>query len=156
MRQICLIIAGLVLLTGLAVGGEIQLSITDVPTNTSAVASGTVTNDAQANLYGYVDALVFDFTLGGSGSYTCDVDVVTAGWGPERIIFSADDLTSANDGVVYPVRDLGCTTAGADITGAAVKMPLFHNQVVLRTYGKNVTNTLALTVYVLTTSEAGD
>lgn len=154
MRKALSILVATLALCGFAMAGEFEIEISSIPTNAVAVASGTATNDHLALLYGYIEQLWFDFEIGGTGSYTCDVDIVTAGLGPERTIFSADDLTSANDGVVYPVRDIVCTTDGSDITGVPSKIPLYQNQVVVKAYDKNVTNIVGLTVYFITTPDA--
>ena len=128
-----------------AAGPEpVRFDLTTVPTNATAQASGSSTNDMP--VYGWVDTVILDF--GGYASPTVDVDIITVAdcMGPSRTLFSIDNITA--DGA-YPVRDIATTTAGVDIPNTPALIPLCGDRIAIRCYAANVTNAITVSAWVL-------
>jgi len=118
---------------------------TAVPTNTGATASGTCkTNSTYTSAW--LDAIVID--VGGTTYPTQTITVVTkggTGGGPSRTLFTKS-ITA--DGIYY-VRGLAQTTAGANFTDQAVRIPLVQEKIVVQAYGASTTtNTATVRVIV--------
>ena len=151
MKKLLSILAGLIV-SGVCIAGPPDgvspfIEITAIPTNGAAVTSGIVTNEAVYT--GWLYGFRFDFT--GYATPTVDVDIVTVATtrnGPERTLLSIDSV--AADANYYP-RDIIDTTAGVDITGEHVMIPLISDKIVVKAYSANVTNVIGLKVFPILT-----
>ena len=127
------------------------LVITTVPTNATAQTSGTATTDGPV-ISGWVESIMFDFT-GTSSSPTCDVDIITWSVGSgngtltNRTILSTNNV--AAELTLHP-RELADTTGGANITGAAEKIPLLNDKVIIKAYAATTNGgSFGLTTYLI-------
>lgn len=146
-KLICALFASVVAFIVYAGPGSVEPFVwTSVSTNVAASASGDVkTNDTFVT--DWVDAIVLD--IGGYASPTCTVNVITAGGNGtaySRSLLATFTVTA--DGTYY-VSELADTTAGVDITGAARRIPLLQDKVVVQAYAAN-TNAVTLKVVVIT------
>ena len=115
----------------------------------TTAATNSVTNATFVS--GWVDAVVLDWTLGGTNVQTGTVVVATqgaTGSGPTRTILALTAVTAA-DSVYYP-RATGHGTTGSDLsTVVGEKIPLVQDKVYFLMQDCAHTNTTALTIRVI-------
>lgn len=130
MKRRILIALGTLIAT-LVLAGDPQntvVPLTGASTNATAIGADDVATNA-IPITGWVDALYLDFS--GYATATVDVDVVTSGG---TTIFSADNLTA--DKWYYP-REIADTTAGVEITGEPVEIPVTGQNIIVSVYAAN-------------------
>ena len=145
MKRLLSILAGLLVAVGAIAAEPGMVQFTAKACETNAAAQTTYTPDTDMIMGGWVDTIIVDQTGTATGTVSL-ATLASDGTGAARSILL--DTTVSADGS-YPVRDLGTTQAGADITGVGARIPLAGNKLRLTLYNWGATN-ISMTVYVLT------
>jgi hypothetical protein len=145
-------IVGITLVAGACIASPraVPLYIAAVPTNAAATVSAAVATRPVGSI-GYLSGVYLDF--GGYATPTCKVDLVASGamGSITRTLLTLSSATA--DGEYYP-REIADTTAGVEITGESVTIPLLADDVLqLRAYSANVTNVITLKAWVYLTDQ---
>lgn len=121
--------------------------IAEVPTNETATASGTATNDAFT--YGLVEAIIFDVGSSYTGvQFTATIETApSGGTGYSRTIWGPKSNITAD--VIYYVRGAPSTIAGAAIANSTAKIPLVQDKLVVKAYSAQDTNVVPVDTYII-------
>ena len=148
MKKVIAVLGGaLICLSVFAAEGPdpgVPLIIASASTNAAPITADQATSATAVTRW--LDGFFIDIT-GTHSTPTCTVAVVTlggTGGGASRTLLSAKVITA--DTILFP-SELRDTTAGADITGAATRIPLLNDKITVKAYAKYATNALQVVFY---------